>query len=102
MRAGSRRNDGKRGARNGVAPYSPAAFCRDAGSADHGATEAARRNGRCKPGFRVMGWKPAGRRRFTGSVHDSPPGRLPYNQTFSKQENQKRDNEIDWQENNEY
>ncbi len=29
-------------ARNGVAPYIPAAFCRDAGSAGHGATEAAR------------------------------------------------------------
>ncbi|EMU7668187.1 hypothetical protein AAAD23_004747 [Escherichia coli] len=29
-------------ARNGVAPYIPAAFCRDARSAGHGATEAAR------------------------------------------------------------
>nr|WP_072004485.1 hypothetical protein [Escherichia coli] len=29
-------------ARNGVAPYIPEAFCRDAGSAGHGATEAAR------------------------------------------------------------
>ncbi|EFM8368961.1 hypothetical protein A6J04_003700 [Escherichia coli] len=28
--------------RNGVAPYIPAAFCRDAWSAGHGATEAAR------------------------------------------------------------
>ncbi|KGL68084.1 hypothetical protein L670_20602, partial [Escherichia coli NCTC 50110] len=28
----------KRGLRNGVAPYIPAAFCRDAGSAGHGAT----------------------------------------------------------------
>ncbi|EBE4178849.1 hypothetical protein T029_16295 [Salmonella enterica subsp. enterica serovar Give] len=33
------------------------------------------RNGGCKPWCCVMGWKPAGRRRFTGSVHDSPPGR---------------------------
>ncbi|EOS2834870.1 hypothetical protein H5F85_RS22615 [Escherichia coli] len=32
----------KRGLRNGVAPYIPAAFCRDARSAGHGATEAAR------------------------------------------------------------
>ncbi|OKT80631.1 hypothetical protein ACN70_27640 [Escherichia coli] len=32
----------KRGLRNSVAPYIPAAFCRDAGSAGHGATEAAR------------------------------------------------------------
>ncbi|EFM6597641.1 hypothetical protein CAA07_005091 [Escherichia coli] len=29
-------------ARNGVAPYIPATFCRDARSAGHGATEAAR------------------------------------------------------------
>ncbi|ENC93383.1 hypothetical protein ECP030230810_5269, partial [Escherichia coli P0302308.10] len=29
-------------ARNGVAPYIPASFCRDAWSAGHGATEAAR------------------------------------------------------------
>ncbi|MGE0929059.1 hypothetical protein AB4M28_24060 [Escherichia coli] len=29
-------------ARNGVAPYIPAAFCRDAGSAGHGATRVAR------------------------------------------------------------
>nr|WP_169072733.1 hypothetical protein [Escherichia coli] len=39
---GTRRNDVKRGLRNGVAPYIPASFCRDAGSAGHGATEAAR------------------------------------------------------------
>ncbi|WP_244074176.1 hypothetical protein [Escherichia coli] len=39
---GTRRNDVKRGLRNGVAPYIPAVFCRDAGSAGHGATEAAR------------------------------------------------------------
>ncbi|MBW6100675.1 hypothetical protein KZ774_24935 [Escherichia coli] len=39
---GTRRNDVKRGLRNGVAPYIPAAFCRDAESAGHGATEAAR------------------------------------------------------------
>ncbi|END29861.1 yddA domain protein, partial [Escherichia coli P0302308.4] len=32
----------KRGLRNGVAPYIPASFCRDAWSAGHGATEAAR------------------------------------------------------------
>ncbi|EOK9099919.1 hypothetical protein ACF0IW_RS25610, partial [Escherichia coli] len=42
QRAGTRRNDVKRGLRNGVAPYIPAAFCRDARSAGHGATEAAR------------------------------------------------------------
>ncbi|EMV27562.1 hypothetical protein ECBCE034MS14_5369, partial [Escherichia coli BCE034_MS-14] len=32
----------KRGLRNGVAPYIPASFCRDAGSAGHGATGVAR------------------------------------------------------------
>ena len=42
QRAGTRRNDVKRGLRNGVAPYIPAVFCRDARSAGHGATEAAR------------------------------------------------------------
>ncbi|EGG5310626.1 hypothetical protein HJ617_004446 [Salmonella enterica] len=33
------------------------------------------RNGRCRPVFQRQGWKPEGRRRFTGSVHDSPPRR---------------------------
>ena len=46
-------------ARNGVAPYIPAAFCRDARSAGHGATEARDRNSRCKPGVLRQGWKPA-------------------------------------------
>ncbi|MGC0160793.1 hypothetical protein ACNGWU_25360, partial [Klebsiella pneumoniae] len=40
-------------ARNGVAPHIPAAFCRDARSAGHGATEAARPVGRRQPrGFK--------------------------------------------------
>ena len=46
-------------ARNGVAPHIPAAFCRDARSAGHGATEARDRNSRCKPGVLRQGWKPA-------------------------------------------
>jgi hypothetical protein len=45
-------------ARNGVAPYIPAAFCRDAGSAGHGATRRRDRSGRCKPGVLRQGWKP--------------------------------------------
>ncbi|ARB25612.1 hypothetical protein RYH56_005076 [Citrobacter freundii] len=39
-RAGTPATTG-RDERNGVAPYVPAFFCRDAGSAGHGATEAA-------------------------------------------------------------
>ena len=39
--------------------YIPAAFCRDARSAGHGATEARDRNSRCKPGVLRQGWKPA-------------------------------------------
>ena len=50
-------------ARNGVAPHIPAAFCRDAGSAGHGATEAARpersrhpcRAVACTPGIPAKG-----------------------------------------------
>ncbi len=66
-------------ARNGVAPHIPAAFCRDARSAGHGATEAARqrrrdRNGRCKPGGFASGMEARqGGDSFAGSVHDSPP-----------------------------
>ncbi|MCW3268245.1 hypothetical protein [Escherichia coli] len=40
-------------------PYIPAAFCRDAGSAGHGATALRDQNGRCKPGVSRQGWKPA-------------------------------------------
>ncbi len=40
-------------------PLHPGGFCRDAGSAGHGATEAARPERRCKPGVSRQGWKPA-------------------------------------------
>ncbi|MCK0845282.1 hypothetical protein, partial [Escherichia coli] len=46
-------------ARNGVAPYIPAAFCRDAGSAGHGATEAARPERSLQARISRQGWKPA-------------------------------------------
>ncbi len=46
-------------ARNGVAPYIPAAFCRDAGSAGHGATEAARPFRSLQARVLRQGWKPA-------------------------------------------
>ncbi|EPS2512588.1 hypothetical protein ACVCSR_005568, partial [Escherichia coli] len=49
----------KRGLRNGVAPYIPAAFCRDAGSAGHGATEAARPERSLQARVSRQGWKPA-------------------------------------------
>ncbi|MBW6055320.1 hypothetical protein HTZ85_27460 [Escherichia coli] len=42
QRAGTRRDDVKRGLRNGVVPYIPAAFLPGCRSAGHGATEAAR------------------------------------------------------------
>ncbi|HBN0895601.1 TPA: hypothetical protein L1V31_004787 [Escherichia coli] len=46
-------------ARNGVALYIPAAFCRDAGSAGHGATEAARPERSLQARVSRQGWKPA-------------------------------------------
>ncbi|HBC0309583.1 TPA: hypothetical protein I8P22_003559 [Salmonella enterica subsp. enterica serovar Napoli] len=67
-------------ARNGVAPYSPAAvdFRRGAGSAGHGATEAAHpdKDAASLPlTLRQWDGSPSGRRRFTGSVYDSPGSR---------------------------
>ena len=61
-------------ARNGVAPYIPAAFCRDAGSAGHGATEAARPERSLQArGFASGMEARQGGDSFAGSVHDSPP-----------------------------
>ncbi|EHX40616.1 yddA protein [Escherichia coli DEC12C] len=66
----------KRGLRNGVAPYIPAAFCRDAGSAGHGATEAARPERSLQArGFASGMEARQGGDSFAGSVHDSPPRR---------------------------
>ena len=64
----------KRGLRNGVAPYIPVAFCRDAGSAGHGATEAARPERSLQArGFASGMEARQGGDSFAGSVHDSPP-----------------------------
>ncbi len=64
----------KRGLRNGVAPYIPTAFCRDAGSAGHGATEAARPERSLQArGFASGMEARQGGDSFAGSVHDSPP-----------------------------
>ncbi|EJA1718084.1 hypothetical protein MWQ61_005046 [Escherichia coli] len=64
----------KRGLRNGVTPYIPAAFCRDAGSAGHGATEAARPERSLQArGFASGMEARQGGDSFAGSVHDSPP-----------------------------
>ncbi len=45
-------------ARNGVAPYIPASFCRDAGAQATARQRRRDRNGRCKPGVSRQGWKP--------------------------------------------
>ena len=71
-----RRNDVKHGLRNGVAPYIPAAFSRDARSAGHGATEAARPERSLQArGFASGMEARQGGDSFAGSVHDSRPAR---------------------------
>lgn len=61
-------------ARNGVAPYIPASFCRDARSAGHGATEAARPERSLQArGFASGMEARQGGDSSAGSVHDSPP-----------------------------
>ncbi|HAW5229312.1 TPA: hypothetical protein JLY42_003964, partial [Shigella sonnei] len=91
QRAGTRRNDVKRGLRNGVAPYIPAAFCRDAGSAGHGASEAARPERSLQArGFASGMEARQGGDSFAGSVHDSPPRQGDARERH-KQENNKTD-----------
>ncbi len=78
-------------ARNGVAPHIPAAFCRDAGSAGHGATEAARPERSLQArGFASGMEARQGGDSFAGSVHDSPP-RQGDARKRHKQENNKTD-----------
>ena len=78
-------------ARNGVAPYIPAAFCRDAGSAGHGATEAARPERSLQArGFASGMEARQGGDSSAGSVHDSPP-RQGDARKRHKQENNKTD-----------
>ncbi|EFY5896891.1 hypothetical protein CT361_001188 [Shigella sonnei] len=87
--------------RNGVAPYIPAAFCRDAGSAGHGATEAARPERSLQArGFASGMEARQGGDSFAGSVHDSPPRQgdarkkhsQENNKTDSNQSNRKKKN----------
>ncbi|MBZ9527071.1 hypothetical protein KID54_11115 [Escherichia coli] len=88
-------------ARNGVAPYIPAAFCRDARSAGHGATEAARpfRSLQAR-GFASGMEARQGGDSSAGSVHDSPPRQgdarkmhsQENNKTDSNQSNSKKKN----------
>ncbi|EEW4971696.1 hypothetical protein D6I65_17145 [Escherichia coli] len=81
----------KRGLRNGVAPYIPAAFCRDARSAGHGATEAARPERSLQAGGFASGMEARqGGDSSAGSVHDSPP-RQGDARKRHKQENNKTD-----------
>ncbi len=78
-------------ARNGVAPHIPAAFCRDAGSAGHGATEAARPERSLQAGGLASGMEARqGGDSFAGSVHDSPPRQEDARKRHS-QENNKTD-----------
>ncbi|HAX3035455.1 TPA: hypothetical protein JWW52_004937 [Escherichia albertii] len=84
---GTRRNDVKRGLRNGVAPYIPAAFCRDAGSAGTARPERSLQARGFASGMEAR----QGGDSFAGSVHDSPPRQGDARQRY-KQENNKTDN----------
>ncbi|TJF18583.1 hypothetical protein C9196_25700 (plasmid) [Escherichia coli] len=99
----------KRGLRNGVAPYIPAAFCRDAGSAGHGATEAARPERSLQArGFASGMEARQGGDSFAGSVHDSPPRqgdarkrhKQENNKTGSNQNSRKKKNSSSSRNNN--
>ncbi|HCW2787406.1 TPA: hypothetical protein OXB18_005570 [Escherichia coli] len=69
----------------------PAAFCRDAGSAGHGATEAARPERSLQAGGFASGMEARqGGDSSAGSVHDSPP-RQGDARKRHKQENNKTD-----------
>ena len=81
----------KRGLRNGVAPYIPASFCRDAGSAGHGATEAARPERSLQArGFASGMEARQGGDSFAGSVHDSPPRQGDARESHKQERNGKK------------
>ena len=81
----------KRGLRNGVAPYIPVAFCRDAGSAGHGATEAARPERSLQARGLASGMEARqGGDSFAGSVHDSPPRQGDARKSHKQERNGKR------------
>ena len=91
--------------RNGVAPYIPAAFCRDARSAGHGATEAARPERSLQArGFASGMEARQGGDSFAGSVHDSPlrqgdareRHKQENNKTDSNQSNRKKKNNVNF------
>ncbi|EHM1889466.1 hypothetical protein M0383_002509 [Escherichia coli] len=82
----------KRGLRNGVAPYIPAAFCRDAGSAGHGATEAARPERSLQARVSRQGWKPA--RGDARKRHKQENNKTDNNQGSSNQSQNRRKKRI--------
>ncbi|EFF04644.1 hypothetical protein ECDG_03057 [Escherichia coli B185] len=81
-------------ARNGVAPHIPAAFCLDARSAGHGATEAARPERSLQArGFASGMEARQGGDSFAGSVHDSPPRQGDARKRHSQENNRTDRNE---------
>ena len=78
-------------ARNGVAPYIPAAFCRDAGSAGHGAPRVARpfRSLQTR-GFASGMEARQGGDSSAGSVHDSPPRQGDARESHKQERNGKK------------
>ncbi|AOT35718.1 putative yddA (plasmid) [Escherichia coli] len=79
----------KRGLRNGVAPYIPAAFCRDQGAQATARQRRRDRNGRCKPGVSRQGWKPVRRRQLSLAPFTISPPRQGDARKRHKQENNK-------------
>ena len=78
-------------ARNGVAPYIPAAFCRDARSAGHGATRAARPFRSLQAGGFASGMDARqGGESSAGSVHDSPPRQGDARESHKQERNGKK------------
>ncbi len=77
--------------RNGVAPYIPAAFCRDVRSAGHGATEAARPFRSLQAGGFASGMDARqGGDSSAGSVHDSPPRKGDARESHKQERNGKK------------
>ena len=78
-------------ARNGVAPYIPAAFCRDARSAGHGATRVARPFWSLQTrGFASGMEARQGGGSSAGSVHDSPPRQGDARESHKQERNGKK------------
>ena len=78
-------------ARNGVVPHIPAAFCRDARSAGHGATRVARpfRSLQAR-GFASGMEARQGGDSSAGSVHDSPPRKRDARESHKQESNEKK------------